>query len=145
MQRIGLVVLGLTAIFALSACGGSGTTAPLSSYVCGPTGTDPAAKLVSPSNGASAVPPAVGSISYAYSFNSLAQPGPVTRIVLHPNNGGPDIDATYKSSANSVATATVPVLASGVTYTASVTTFDLAHIAGCPQNANAVLGSFTTQ
>ena len=146
VQRIGLLVVAVSAIFALTACGGGGSSTPVVPiFNCGPSGVDPAAKLVSPASGATGVSPAIGTIAYSYGYGALAQPEPGTMITLHPNNGGADVRATFKSSANGVATAAVSALAAGTTYTAAVTTVNVAHIVGCDQPATGALGSFTTQ
>jgi Bacterial Ig-like domain len=142
MQRAILAALFVTP---LAACAGGGSTAP--SEPCpAVTGVfDSSAKLVSPANGATGVPTTVGTVSFTVTIASLRS-GTLTLFVPgNPGNQGAVQGGPISTDANGVSSSSVPALAPHTTYTVGIVARPVDPVTGCPGQAGATPGSFTTQ
>ncbi|HEY0615366.1 MAG TPA: hypothetical protein VGC96_12020 [Candidatus Elarobacter sp.] len=99
---------------------------------------------MTPARGATGVSPAIGQISVAYGNAAVVQFG----VTLAPSDGSaslhaaPPLSGVFPSSG--IVTIPIPVLKSGVTYTVTGQSIDLAHVA-CFTQVTGNFGSFTTQ
>lgn len=143
-------ILAALFVMPLAACAGGGST--VSSGPSGPNGCpavtgvfDANAKLVSPAGGATGVPTTVGTVTFTVTIASLRS-GTLTLFVpANPGNQGAVQGGPISTDANGVSSSPVPALAPHTTYTATVHVRPVDPVTGCTSQADATLGSFTTQ
>lgn len=143
----------IAALFAVSlaACSGAGSTTGVVSPGGNPgcpavTGIfDAGAKLVSPASGATAVPTTVGTVRFTVTIASLRSGTLTLYVDANSGNQGAVQGGPIATDANGVSSSSVPVLQPHTTYTAHVRVRPVDPVTGCTTQADANLGSFTTQ